>query len=82
MLLHLTISIPVPLTVNGHLDQTEHQIIFRQIGKYETDVEFHHVHIPIQLGTQIEIADRAMEIIDLYTTNIYKEMLMHYELQA
>ena len=48
---------PVPLTVNGHLlsteslDQQEHQVIFQRIGEYATDVEFHHVHIPVPPGS-------------------------------
>ena len=75
---------PVPLTVNGHLlsteslDQQEHQVIFQRIGEYATDVEFHHVHIPVPLGLQIQIADQAMAIINKYAHNIYQETLMHY----
>ena len=75
---------PVPLTVNGHLlsteslDQQEHQVIFQRIGEYATDVEFHHVHIPVPLGLQIQIADQAMAMIDKYAHNIYQETLMHY----
>ena len=76
---------PVPLTVNGHLlstgslDQQNHQIIFHRIGEYATDVEFHHVHIPVQLGMQIQIADQAMKIINKYADNISQETLMHYK---
>ena len=72
--------------MNGHLlgtetlNQKEHQIIFKRIGEYATDVEFHHVHIPIQLGELTQAADKAMEIINLYATNIHKETLMHYRL--
>ena len=75
---------PVPLTVNGHLlsteslDQQEHQVIFQRIGEYATDVEFHHVHIPVPLGLQIQIADQAMELINKYAHNIHQETLMHY----
>ncbi len=75
---------PVPLTVNGHLlsteslDQQEHQVIFQRIGDYATDVEFHHVHIPVPLGLQIQIADQAMELITKYAHNIHQETLMHY----
>ena len=76
----------VPLTVNGRLlvtethNQKEHQIIFKRIGEYAIDVEFHHVHIPIQLGELTQVADKAMEIINIYATNIHKEMLIHYRL--
>jgi hypothetical protein len=76
---------PVPLTVNGYLlsteslDQQNHQIIFQRIGEYATDVEFHHVHIPVPLGMQIQIADQAMEIINKYADNIHQETLMHYK---
>ena len=80
----MTSAGPVPLTVNGHLltteslDQQEHQIIFQRIGEYATDVEFHHVLIPVPLGLQIQIADQAMDIITKYAHNIHQETLMRY----
>jgi hypothetical protein len=59
-------------------NKQEHQVIFQRIGEYATDVEFHHLHIPVPLGLQIQIADQAMEIITKYAHNIYQETLMHY----
>ena len=75
---------PTPLTVNGHLlttenlDQQNHQVIFKRIGEYATDVEFHHVHIPVPLGLQVQVANQAMDIIKKYAQNIHQETLMHY----
>ena len=62
----------ISLMANGHLlsteslDQQNHQIIFQRIGEVATDVEFHHVQIPVPLGMQIQIADQAMQIINKY----------------
>ena len=48
------------------------------MGEFATVVEFHHVNIPIQLRNQIEIADKPIQIINLYASNIHKVPLMHY----
>ena len=74
----------VSKTVNGHLlvtetlDQNKHQVIFKRIGELATDVNFHHIHIPVQMADQIGITDQAKKIISRYTVNIYQETLMHY----
>ena len=74
----------IPLTVNGHqlttetLNTKEHQIIFKRVGEYATDVQFHHVHIPINLGKQIKIAEEAKQIITQYAHAIYQDTLKHY----
>ena len=60
------------------LDQSNHQIIFSNIGTYATDVQFHHIHIPVQLGHLVQITKTAKQMITNYTENIYKETLMHY----
>ena len=63
-LLNPALTSPVPRTVNGYLlgtetlDQKQHQIIFKRITEYATNVEFHHVHIQIQLGELTQVANK------------------------
>ena len=70
--------------INGHLlttenlDQAEHQIIFKNIGIYATKVEFHHIHIPVDIQSIELTAEQAMSIIKNYAHNIMQETLMHY----
>ena len=62
-------SSPIPMMVNGHLlstenlDQSEHQIIFKNIGSYATEVEYHHIRIPVDLQAVQLTADQAWSII-------------------
>ena len=75
---------PTPLTINGHLvtvealNPAEHQIIFKRIGEYATNVEYHHIHIPVNLMEQVAVADKAKHMISHYAETIYQETLMHY----
>ena len=70
--------------VDGHLlttqelNATEHQVIFKRIGEYATDVLFHHIHIPVNLQQQMGIGSQAMSIIQKFANNVYEESLMHY----
>ena len=64
--------------ITEELDPKEHQIIFKRIGEYATDVEFHHIHVPVDLRKFINIADQAMDVIQHYSTNLYQETKMHY----
>ena len=75
---------PVPVKIDGQLltteelDPKEHQIIFRRIGDYATDVVFHHIHIPIPLDKINEVSDKAISKIKAYAENVYQESMMHY----
>jgi hypothetical protein len=79
-----TLTSPVPVKINGQLLTTEelnpkeHQIIFRRMGDYATDVTFHHVHIPVSLDMINNVVDTAMVKIRSYAENVYQESLMHY----
>ena len=56
LLISTVMTSPVPILIGGQLltteelDPKEHQILFRRRGKYAVDVNFHHVHIPINLN--------------------------------
>jgi hypothetical protein len=75
---------PVPIKINGQLLTTEqlnpkeHQIIFRRMSDYATDVTFHHIHIPVLLGMINKVADMAIAKIRSYAVNVYQESMMHY----
>ena len=62
--------------VDGHLlttqelNATEHQVIFKRIGEYATDVLFHHIHIPVNLQQQMGIGSQAMSIIQNFANNV------------
>ena len=77
-------SAAVPLMLNGHmlitenLDQSNHQIVFKRMGDFATEVEFHHIHIPVDLMAVETTADVAIRIIQSYSDNIYQETVMHY----
>ena len=42
------------------------------------DVNFHHVHIPINLNKIFQVADKAISKIKAYASNVYQESMMHY----
>ena len=63
---------------NCWLDPKEHQIIFRRIGDYATDVVFHHIHVPIPLNQINKVSDQAVSKIKTYAENVYQESMMHY----
>jgi hypothetical protein len=75
---------PVPKLINGQLLTTkdlnpkEHQIFFRRMWEYATDVKFHHLHIPISVNKINHLADRAIEKVKAYDKNAYQESKMHY----
>ena len=75
---------PVPINIDGHwlttedLDSKEHQIIFRRMGDYATDVIFHHIHIPVSLDTINKISEKAIFQIKKYAEYVFKESMMHY----
>ena len=77
-------GVSTPIKIDGLLLTTEtlntkeHQIIFKRVGEYAPDVQFHHVHIPVNLGKQVNIAKEAKQIILQYAHNIYQETLMQY----
>jgi cytolysin (calcineurin-like family phosphatase) len=74
----------VPKSVNEQLLTTEdlnpreHQIFFRRMGEYSTDVKYHHVHIPISLDKINQVADRAIQKVKAFAKNVLQESMMHY----
>jgi GTPase Era involved in 16S rRNA processing len=74
MLLELTQSAVVRINKK---DQT-HQVVFKSIGHYATDVYFHHVRIPVNLSNVIETPKKAMQTIEAYIKNVYQSLLMYY----
>ena len=56
-----------------------HQVVFKRIGNYATDVHFHHIRIPVNLSKVIETPTKAMETIKTYVTNVYQNSIMFYK---
>jgi hypothetical protein len=66
------------LLTTEELNARDHQIIFRRMGDYATDVTFHHVHIPVPLDMINNVANTAMAKIRSYAKFLYHESMMHY----
>ena len=77
MVVHLEMLLiwyKMQLNQDGH----NHQVIFKRIGNYATDVHFHHIQIPVNLSKVIDTPTKAMETIKSYVTNVYQNSMMYY----
>ena len=59
--------------------QSNHQVVFKSIGTYATNVNYHHVRIPLPLGEFEETPAKAMKIIEKYTHNIFTNSLEYFK---
>ena len=60
-------------------DVNSHQVVFKRIGNYATDVHFHHIRIPVNLSKVIDTPAKAMETIKTYVANVYQNSIMFYK---
>jgi hypothetical protein len=56
-----------------------HQVVFKRIGHYATDVLFHHVRILVNLSNVIETLRKAMQTIEAYIKNVHQQLLMYFK---
>ena len=54
-------------------------MVFKSIGTYATNVNYHHVRIPLPLGEFEETPAKAMKIIEKYTHNIFTNSLEYFK---
>ncbi len=72
---------PISMSIDGQfltpdeLNPEEHQIIFRRMGEFGADVNFHYVHIPIPLNKINQVSDKAIEKIKACASNVYQESI-------
>ena len=55
--------------------ENHHQVMFKSIGDYATDVHFHHVKIPIPLKELMETPRKSIKLLETYKYNIYPNAL-------
>jgi hypothetical protein len=60
-------------------DHRTHQVVFKQIGNYATDVHCHHICILFNLSKIIDTPMKAMKTIETYIKNVYQHSLMYYK---
>ena len=71
---------------NGNPTQSQsqtkntHQVVFKSIGTYATNVHYHHVRIPVPIGNFTETPKKAMKLIEKYTHNIYTNSLTYFKM--
>jgi hypothetical protein len=56
-----------------------HQVVFKRISIYATDVQYHHIHIPVHLTNIIETATKVIETIETYIKNVHHQSLMYFK---
>jgi ABC-type transporter MlaC component len=56
-----------------------HQVVFKRIGNYMTDLHFHLVRIPENLSNIIETPRKALKAIETYIKNVYQQSLMYHK---
>jgi hypothetical protein len=55
-----------------------HQVAFKRIGNYATNVHYHHVRIPVNLSKIIEMPTVAMQHMKTYVKEVYLQSLMYH----
>jgi hypothetical protein len=55
-----------------------HQVVFKRIGNYATNVHYHHVRIPVNLSKINETPTVAMQHMRTYVKEVYEQSLMYY----
>jgi hypothetical protein len=50
-----------------------HQIAFKRIGNYATDMHFHHISIPVHLTKITKTPVKAAEAITKFIKNVYQQ---------
>jgi hypothetical protein len=48
----------------------DHQVVFKGIGNYSTNVHYHHVRIPVNLSKIINTPTEAMQHIRTYVKDV------------
>ena len=63
-----------------NVDKTvqNHQVVFKRIGHYATNVHYHHVRIPVDLSKIIETPTLALQKMKGYVKDVYQQSLMYY----
>jgi hypothetical protein len=56
-----------------------HQVVFKTIGHYTTDVHFHYVWIPVNLSKAIQTPKKDMKTVERHIKNVYHQSLMYYK---
>jgi hypothetical protein len=50
-----------------------HQVVFKRIGHYATNVHYHHIRIPGNLSKIISTPTEAMEHIKVYVKDVCEQ---------
>jgi hypothetical protein len=54
-----------------------HQVVFKRIGNYATNVHYHHIRIPVNLSKIISTPTEAMEHIEVYVKDVYEQTVRY-----
>jgi hypothetical protein len=55
-----------------------HQVVFKRIGNYATNVHYHHVRIPVNLSKIMDTPAEAMQHIKTYVKEVYEQSIRYY----
>ena len=74
----MTLTLVHCAVVKINKDDKTHQVVFKRIGNYATDVHFHNIRIPVNLSTVIETPMKAMRQVKAFVNNVYQISLVYY----
>jgi Cys-tRNA synthase (O-phospho-L-seryl-tRNA:Cys-tRNA synthase) len=60
-------------------EEKTHQVVFKRIGHYTTDVHFDHIGISVNLTKIVSTPTKAMETINTCIKNVYQKSLMYHK---
>jgi hypothetical protein len=63
------------ITINKNVQN--HQVVFKRIGNYATNVHFHHIRIPVNLSKIIDTLTEAMQHIRTYVKDLYEQAVRY-----
>jgi hypothetical protein len=55
-----------------------HQVLFKRIGNYATNVIYHHIRISVNLSKIIDTPTETMQHIKTYVKNVYEQTVHYY----
>ena len=58
-------------------NKQSHQVVFKRIGNYATNVHYHHIRIPVNLTKIISTPTEAMEHIKVYIKDVYEQTVRY-----
>jgi hypothetical protein len=75
----LMLELAQSAVVKINKEEKTHQVVFKRIRNYATDVHYRHIQITVNLSQIIDTPMKAMATIDSFIKNMYHQSIIYYK---